>query len=121
MTTIEVPPELPPEHDQVEANGVLVDAGLLVFLQVLWAKGLETCASCQGSGVVHDTQMAFIVFPKVEDAVHFLAQSAYLTDYMIGDRMVLSIQHPELDLGGEPRAKVTWLPDWTIPLVKAWG
>lgn len=107
-------------HEQIEINGVQVDMGLSVLLSILWDKGLTTRSSCQGRGPTPETTMSFIIFPQVADAVYFITQSAVLTNFKTGDRMVLSIQHPQGDVTAEPEAKVTWLPDWTAGLGKVW-
>lgn len=109
------------EHAQIEIDGISVDEGLSVLLQLVWKHGIVTSESCQGGGITNQTAAAYIICPKVEDAAEFLLHSAQHTNYLYGDNIALTIIHPVGDVNAPPRGKVSWLPELTTQLTKAWG
>lgn len=109
------------EHSQIEIDGISVDEGMSVLLQLVWSRGMVTSESCQGGGITDKTAAAYILFPKVDDAAEFLMHCAHLTEYRYGDNIALTIIHPEKDLSQPPRGKVSWVPELTVALTKAWA
>jgi hypothetical protein len=58
-----------PVHRQVRSSlGIDVDEGIRALLEVLWANGMVTEFSCQGT----NGHPAHICFSRVADAVHFM-------------------------------------------------
>ena len=104
-------------HPQIEIDGTEVDTGLAVLLTLVWKHGLNTRESCEGDA----EHPAYIVFPELKDAGEFLLQSAHLTHYLMGDNLAMTIQHPAQDITTPPEGKVTWLPELTHVLQRAWA
>lgn len=109
------------EHAQIEIDGISVDEGLSMLLQLVWKRGIVTSSSCQGGGITHETAAAYLICPKVEDAAEFLVHTAHQSGYVFGDNVALTIIHPEGELNDPPRGKVSWLPELTPHLTKAWS
>lgn len=96
--------------------------GLAGLVPLAWDKGMDTGET--NAGGMEDGKLdspAFIVFPVLTDAVEFLLHVCHITEYRLGDNVVLSVVHPDEDLGGAPLGKVTWMPSMTPLLVKAWS
>lgn len=71
-----------PVHTQVDTSlGVQVDAGIAALLEALWAAGLQTEFSCQGSG------RGYICFTSAEAAEVFVSRSVS-TEFTIMGRFV---------------------------------
>ena len=63
-------------------------------------------------------ELAYITFPKVDDAVEFLKATNHHMGYTLGDNLALT-QHRELATGEGPGGKVTWHPHNTPKLIDA--
>lgn len=111
----------PTIHKQFEVDGVLVDEGIYLLLHHVWRRGLKTRSSCEGGGPTPYTDLPYIVFPEVDDAIEFLKHTNHLTDYRYGAGIGLNLVHPMIDLTGAPEGKVTWMKVCTVPIIDAWG
>ena len=91
------------KHPQIEIDGgIMVDEQIAPLVALAIRYGVTTRWSCQG-GDDPPFDLAYITFPDLKDAVEFLAQTAQLMDYEVGDKMALSI-HRELGPGEGPLA-----------------
>jgi hypothetical protein len=107
-------------HPQVpiDTEGTLCDEKIAPIVAAARRHGLITRWSCQG-GDEDPFQLAYLTFPDVKDALEFLLQSAHNLDYQIAEKLVLSVHRP-LSLNEGPGGRVTWHPEFTDTLIRAW-
>jgi hypothetical protein len=101
------------EHEVADGLGGLVP--------LVWAKGMTTEDTCDGSNGEPGKNFAYIVFPNLGDAAEFLLHIAHITNYKLGDNVALTIFHPSGDIAHQPRGKVAWMPLFTELFVKVWS
>ncbi|AID58898.1 hypothetical protein PBI_GAIA_79 [Mycobacterium phage Gaia] len=97
-----------PKHRQVEVQGVLVDEGIAGLLRRLWARDMQTDASCQGG-----PGSAYLMFSFLEDAVDFLKGSIEALDFYGFDLAPFS--SPD-----GPRGRVIFPPEAIGALEEVW-
>lgn len=97
----------------------LVDELIAPLVACVRHHGLTPRYHCQGDSPP-DYQLAFIIFADAKEAFEFLAQSAHLTYYAIGDEMALSLMCSPFGPEHPPAGKVTWHPVTTHFLVESW-
>jgi hypothetical protein len=112
------------EHPQTPIGGELTaDAEIAPLVILAREHGCETTGSCQGHGPTHKDGLsplpAYITFKTASEALEWLKQTAHLLDYVVGDKVALSVQRPLYD-PAEPAAKVFWDPAFTPNLISAW-
>lgn len=96
-------------HKQVQTSRVPVDAELAELLECLWAAGIETQFSCQGSD--HRPSSAHIVFASIDDAMRFMTETMNRSYWY--NRLSLQLAEPLHDhatgqASGPARARVDW-------------
>lgn len=99
-------------HEQSFVKGIPLDEDVKDLIEILWERGLQTKSSCQGGGTEPGTEIAFIVFVRIDHAAEFMMRCAQLTNYGLGDNMALTIL-PPAPHSALPEARVTWLPELT--------
>jgi hypothetical protein len=112
-----------PEHPQTPIGGDLTaDAQIAPLVILAQEHGVITTGSCQGDiepNLDGTLALAYITFKTASDALEWLKQSAHLLDYVVGDKLALSITRPLYD-ANEPGGKVMWSPAFTPHLTQAW-
>jgi hypothetical protein len=111
-------------HRQVKASRAVVDEGLAPLLELVWAAGIDTQFSCQGT----PSGNASIVFPDVDSALRFMSITMERSHWY--NRLTMKLMEPieSVTYGGvgAPRACVEWpvtnmRQDVTVELTKVWA
>ena len=108
-------------HEQVSMpNGVKVDVGMANLLGALWALGIRTSYSCQGTPDESAVELwtcdaGYIQFPDATDALAFFAKTlGPITDPERWVQIVIEVRHPSAP--GEPFVRRS--PSVTLELTK---